>query len=75
MKNAGLSSALVSQHKSGLGAITITGWVAFASVCSLVLVVLALAGFGLVKYLQHGRATAGGSGGHRYSRVMKQGDV
>ncbi|KAI7844989.1 hypothetical protein COHA_001355 [Chlorella ohadii] len=71
VKKAGLSSALVNQQKSGLGAITITGWVAFASLASLVLLVLALAAFGAWHFMRGGRQQ------HRYSRVreMKQGDV
>lgn len=72
VKKAGLSSALVNQQKSGLGAITITGWVAFASLTSLVLLVLALAAFGAWHFIRGGRQQQ-----HRYSRVreMKQGDV
>lgn len=60
----------MNQQKSGLGAITITGWVAFASVCSLVLVALGLAAFGAWHFMRGGQQ-------HRYSRVreMKQGDV
>lgn len=69
-KKAGLSAALVDQKGSGLGAITVTGWVAFLSVAALVVVVVGLAGFGLWRFSVPRRQ-------HRYEpvRVMKQGDV
>lgn len=74
VKKAGLSSALVDQQRSGLGAITVTGWAAVLSVASLVVLTLALAGYGLWKFVGGGSGGSG-AGGHRYARVMKQGDV
>lgn len=68
-KAAGLSSTFVNRQAHGLGAITITGWVAFLSVAALVVVVLALAGFGLYKFMGWDQRQ------HRYTRVVKDGGV
>lgn len=67
---AGLSSAS-GPAGHGIGAITLTGWVAFAAVCALVAVVLGMLGFAVRRYLG-----APGPGRHRYSTVVvKEGDV
>ena len=65
--SAGLSSTFVDPKGSGMGAVTITGWVAFLCLCSLVAVVVGIALFALQ------RAAVGRH--HQYTRVMKQGDV
>jgi hypothetical protein len=65
--SAGMSSTFVDPKGSGMGAVTITGWVAFLCLCSLVAVVVGIALFALQ------RAAVGRQ--HQYTRVMKQGDV
>ncbi|KAL4443753.1 hypothetical protein ABPG75_011490 [Micractinium tetrahymenae] len=68
---AGLSSSGGGPKGGGIGAITLTGWVAFAAVCALVLVVLGMLGFAVWRYLG-----APGPRRHRYSTVVvKEGDV
>ena len=51
-----------------MAAVTITGWVAFLCLCSLVAVVVGIALFALQR-------AALGRRQHQYTRVMKQGDV
>ena len=66
--SAGLSSTFVDAQGSGMAAVTITGWVAFLCLCSLVAVVVGIALFALQR-------AALGRRHHQYTRVMKQGDV
>lgn len=67
---AGLSGSAGSPAGRGSGAIMLTGWVAFAAVCALVAVVLGMLGFAAWRYFG-----APGPQRHRYTAVMKEGDV
>ena len=64
--NAGLSATFVNPNKPGLGAVTVTGWVAVLCVGALVAVVLGMLGFALW------RATLG-SQQHRYTQLVREG--
>ena len=64
----------MDQSKHGLGAVTVTGWVALACVAALAVVATALAGFGVWRMLRRRGAS------HRYAPVggpagLKEGDV
>lgn len=68
---AGLSAAFVDPKARGMHAITVTGWVAVACVCAMVLVVLGMLTFALWRW------SCGVRRQHQYAAVgsYKQGDV
>lgn len=69
--SAGVSKTFVDPKAHGMAAITLTGWVAFSSVCALAVVLLGTLSFAAWRYVGRSRVQ------HSYAPVapMKEGDV